>query len=334
VTVLSEVLSQNEIDALLSALNSGELSVNEIEEVKDERKVKDYNFKLPNKFAKDHTRTLQIMHENFARLLQTYLSGFLRALVQIEVISVDQLTFNEFSNSMPNPSVLGIVDFAPLSGSIILQMPPNTAFAMMERVLGGSGNAYERTRGFTEIELTLLDKILGQMISYMRDPWKNVIDLKPKLKKIETNPQFTQIMSPNETVALITLNTKVGSIDGMIHICIPHLVIEPIIPKLSTKFWFSGITKEISNSELKVIERKIETTLLPIRVELGVAEISVGDLIGLQIGDVISLNTSVGEDLKIAIGNNHKFNGKPGVKKNRVAVKITTINKKGDDLDE
>jgi flagellar motor switch protein FliM len=334
VTVLSEVLSQNEIDALLSALNSGELSVNEIEEVKDERKVKDYNFKLPNKFAKDHTRTLQIMHENFARLLQTYLSGFLRALVQIEVISVDQLTFNEFSNSMPNPSVLGIVDFAPLSGSIILQMPPNTAFAMMERVLGGSGNAYERTRGFTEIELTLLDKILGQMISYMRDPWKNVIDLKPKLKKIETNPQFTQIMSPNETVALITLNTKVGSIDGMIHICIPHLVIEPIIPKLSTKFWFSGITKEISNNELKVIERKIETTLLPIRVELGVAEISVGDLVGLQIGDVISLNTSVGEDLKIAIGNNHKFNGKPGVKKNRVAVKITTINKKGDDLDE
>lgn len=331
---MSEVLSQNEIDALLSALNSGELSVNEIEEVKDERKVKDYNFKLPNKFAKDHTRTLQIMHENFARLLQTYLSGFLRALVQIEVISVDQLTFNEFSNSMPNPSVLGIVDFAPLSGSIILQMPPNTAFAMMERVLGGSGNAYERTRGFTEIELTLLDKILGQMISYMRDPWKNVIDLKPKLKKIETNPQFTQIMSPNETVALITLNTKVGSIDGMIHICIPHLVIEPIIPKLSTKFWFSGITKEISNNELKVIERKIETTLLPIRVELGVAEISVGDLMGLQIGDVISLNTSVGEDLKIAIGNNHKFNGKPGVKKNRVAVKITTINKKGDDLDE
>jgi flagellar motor switch protein FliM len=327
-------LSQNEIDALLSALNSGELSVNEIEEVKDERKVRDYNFKLPNKFAKDHTRTLQIMHENFARLLQTYLSGFLRALVQIEVISVDQLTFNEFSNSMPNPSVLGIVDFAPLSGSIILQMPPNTAFAMMERVLGGSGNAYERTRGFTEIELTLLDKILGQMISYMRDPWKNVIDLKPKLKKIETNPQFTQIMSPNETVALITLNTKVGSIDGMIHICIPHLVIEPIIPKLSTKFWFSGISKEISNNELKVIERKIETTLLPIRVELGVAEISVGDLIGLQVGDVISLNTSVGEDLKIAIGNNHKFNGKPGVKKNRVAVKITTINKKGDDLDE
>lgn len=331
---MSEVLSQNEIDALLSALNSGEISVSEIEEVKEERKVREYNFKLPNKFAKDHTRTLQIMHENFARLLQTYLSGFLRALVQIEVISVDQLTYNEFTNSMPNPSVLGIVDFAPLTGSIIIQMAPNTAFAMIERVLGGSGNAYERARGFTEIETTLMDKILSQMIMYLRDPWKNVIDLKPKLKKIETNPQFTQIMSPNETVALITLNTKVGNIDGMIHICIPHLVIEPIIPKLSTKFWFSGISKEISSNELKIIEKKIETTLLPVSVVLGVSEITVGDFVELQVGDVISLDTAVGEELKVLIGNNHKFYGKPGLKKNRVSVKITNTKAKGDDLDE
>jgi flagellar motor switch protein FliM len=235
---------------------------------------------------------------------------------------------------MPNPSVLGIVDFAPLSGSIIIQMAPNTAFAMIERVLGGTGNAYERARGFTEIEITLMDKILSQMISYLRDPWKNVIDLKPKLKKIETNPQFTQIMSPNETVALITLNTKVGNIDGMIHICIPHLVIEPVIPKLSTKFWFSGISKEISSNELKIIEKKIETTLLPISVVLGVSEITVGDFVELQVGDVISLDTSVGEDLKILIGNNHKFYGKPGLKKNRVSVKITNTKMKGDDLDE
>ncbi len=331
---MSEVLSQNEIDALLSALNSGEISVSEIEEVKEERKVREYNFKLPNKFAKDHTRTLQIMHENFARLLQTYLSGFLRTLVQIEVISVDQLTYNEFTNSMPNPSILGIVDFSPLTGSIIIQMAPNTSFAMIERVLGGSGNAYERARGFTEIELTLMDKILSQIISFMRDPWKNVIDLKPKLKKIEINPQFTQIMSPNETVALITLNTKVGNIDGMIHICIPHLVIEPIIPKLSTKFWFSGITKEISSNELKIIEKKIETTLLPVSVILGISEITVEDFIELHIGDVISLDTSVGEDLKVLIGNNHKFYGKPGLKKNRVSVRITNTKTKGDDLDE
>lgn len=331
---MSEVLSQNEIDALLSALNSGEIDVQEIKEEKEERKVRDYNFKIPNKFAKDHTRTLQIMHENFSRLLQTYLSGYLRALVQIEVISVDQLTYNEFTNSMPNPSVLGIVEFAPLTGSIIVEMTPTISFAMIERILGGAGHAFERVRGFTEIELSLLEKIIGQIINFFKDPWKNVIELRPRLKKIETNPQFAQILSPNETVALITLNTKIGSIEGMIHICIPHLVIEPVIPKLSTKFWFSGITKEITGSDLKIIEKKIQSTLLPIRVVLGDSEITVRDFLELGAGDVIQLNTSVNDDLKIYVGNLKKFSGKPGLKKNKVSVKITRIEKKGDDYDE
>ena len=331
---MSEVLSQNEIDALLSALNSGEIDVQEIKEEKEERKVRDYNFKIPNKFAKDHTRTLQIMHENFSRLLQTYLSGYLRALVQIEVISVDQLTYNEFTNSMPNPSVLGIVEFAPLSGSIIVEVTPTISFAMIERILGGAGHAFERVRGFTEIELSLLEKIIGQIINFFKDPWKNVIELRPRLKKIETNPQFTQILSPNETVALITLNTKVGNIEGTIHICIPHLVIEPVIPKLSTKFWFSGIHKEMTGSDLKIIEKKIQSTLLPIRVVLGDSEITVRDFLGLGVGDVIQLNTSVHDDLKIYVGNLKKFSGKPGLKKNKVSVKITRIEKKGDDYDE
>lgn len=331
---MSEVLSQNEIDALLSALNSGEIDVQEIKEEKEERKVRDYNFKIPNKFAKDHTRTLQIMHENFSRLLQTYLSGYLRALVQIEVISVDQLTYNEFTNSMPNPSVLGIVEFAPLTGSIIVEITPTISFAMIERILGGAGHAFERVRGFTEIELSLLEKIIGQIINFFKDPWKNVIELRPRLKKIETNPQFAQILSPNETVALITLNTKIGNIEGMIHICIPHLVIEPVIPKLSTKFWFSGITKEITGSDLKIIEKKIQSTLLPIRVVLGDSEITVRDFLELGAGDVIQLNTSVNDDLKIYVGNLKKFSGKPGLKKNKVSVKITRIEKKGDDYDE
>ncbi|HOE56916.1 MAG TPA: flagellar motor switch protein FliM [Bacillota bacterium] len=331
---MSEILSQNEIDALLNALNSGEINVSEIKEEKEERKVKEYNFKIPNKFSKDHTRTLQIMHENFSRLLQTYLSGYLRALVQIEVISVDQLTYNEFTNSMPNPSVLGVVDFSPLNGSIIIEMTPSISFAMIERILGGTGHAFERLRGFTEIEITLLEKIIEQIIGFFRDPWKNVIELKPRLRKIETNPQFTQIMSPNETVALITLNTRVGNIEGMIHICIPHLVIEPIIPKLSTKFWFSGINKEITGSDLKLIEKKIQSTQLPIKVLLGSNDIKIRDFLELNIGDVIPLKTSVNEDLKVYIGNLRKFGGKPGLKKNRVSIRITTVEKKGDDYYE
>lgn len=332
--ILSEVLSQGEIDALLNALNTGELDVKGIEEEKEEKKVRNYDFKIPNKFAKDQLRTLQMIHENFSRLLQTYLSGYLRALVQIEVVSVDQLTYYEFSNSMPNPSTLGVVDFLPLNGSVLIEISPSISFAMIERVLGGTGNVYERNRGFTEIELTLIEKLFGQILSFLKDPWKNVIDLKPRLSRIETNTQFTQIVSPNETIALITLSLNIGSIEGMMHICIPHLVIEPIISKLSTKFWFSGISKDITEGSIKYIEKRIETTTLPISVVLGNCNLTVKDIINLQIGDVVLLNKSINDYLQILVGNKLKFYGIPGVKKNKIAVKVTKVEKRGDESNE
>lgn len=331
---MSEVLSQGEIDALLNALKTGELDAKGIVEEKVEKKVKKYDFKIPNKFAKDQLRTLQMIHENFARLLQTYLSGYLRALVQIEVVSVDQLTYYEFSNSMPNPSTLGIVEFSPLNGSVLIEISPNVSFAMIERVLGGTGYAYENNRTFTEIELTLIEKIIGQILNLLKDPWKNVIELRPKFKKIETNTQFAQIVSPNETVALITLSATIGMTEGMIHICIPHMVIEPIISKLSTKFWFSGIPKDISNTDIKYIERKIETTSLPLNVILGKCNLTVKDIIRLQTGDVILLNKSINDYMEILVGKKLKFYGVPGVKKNKVAVKITKVEKRGMDYNE
>ncbi len=331
---LSEVLSQSEIDALLNALNTGELDVKGIKDKKEEKKVKNYDFKIPNKFAKDQLRTLQMIHENFSRLLQTYLSGFLRALVQIEVESVDQLTYYEFSNSMPNPSTLGIVDFLPLNGSILIEISPSISFSMIERVLGGAGDAYERNRGFTEIELTLIEKVFYQFLEYLKDPWKNVIDIKPKLAKIETNTQFAQIVSPNETIALITLSLNIGNIEGTMHICIPHLVIEPIISKLSTKFWFSGISKDITEGSIKHIEKRIETTTLPISVVLGNSKLTVKDIVNLQTGDVVLLDKSINDDMQILVGNKLKFFGIPGVRKNKLAVKITKVEKRGDELDE
>lgn len=331
---MSEVLSQGEIDALLNALNTGELDVKGINEEKEEKKVRNYDFKIPNKFAKDQLRTLQMIHENFSRLLQTYLSGYLRALIQVEVVSVDQLTYYEFSNSMTNPSTLGIVEFLPLNGSILIEINPSISFAMIERVLGGTGQAYEKNRGFTEIELTLIEKIMEQILNLLREPWKNVIELKPRLKKIETNTQFAQIISPNETIALVTLSINIGSIEGMLHICIPHLVIEPIISKLSTKFWFSGISKNVSNSDIKYIERKIETTVLPLKVILGSCTLTVRDIINLQKGDVVQLNKSVNDYMEILVGNKLKFYGIPGVRNNKVAVKVTKVEKRGDDSNE
>ncbi|KXG75757.1 flagellar motor switch protein FliM [Thermotalea metallivorans] len=325
---MSDVLSQSEIDALLQALSTGEVNVQEMKEDTHEKKVKKYDFRRPDKFAKDQLRTLQVIHENFSRLLNTYLSGYLRCLVQVDVFTVEQLTYYEFSNSISNPAVLGIVDFSPLSGQIILDITPDIAFTLIDRILGGSGKPMEETRNFTEIEITLLKTVIKQMIRLFKEPWENVLDLEPKLEKIETNSQFAQIISPNETIALITLNVKIGEVEGMLNICIPHLVIEPILSQLSTKYWFNSSSKESTPDDQKIIESRIHKAYVPIRAIIGKTHITISEFLDLQVGDVIQLDTTINEDIKIYVGNELKYRGKPGMKKKKLAVQIVGVERK------
>jgi len=329
---LSDVLSQNEIDELLQALNAGEVDVQEIKGETKERKIKKYDFRRPDKFAKDQLRTLQIIHENFSRLLNTFLSGYLRTFINVDVLSVEQLTYYEFSNSISNPAVLGIINYHPLNGQIIVDISTDIAFTMIERVLGGHGQLPKETRTFTEIELTLLKNIIIKINKLLAEPWENIIALNPSLEKIETNSQFAQIVSPNETIALTTLSVKIGDVEGMINICIPHYVIEPIIPQLSTKFWFSSSNKEVTESEKNALRKGLKKTTIEVKAVIGSTEISVKDFLNLQVGDVITLDTKIKENIKIYVGNQQRFLGKPGVTKNRIAVKITDSLKEGDDI--
>lgn len=331
---MSDILSQNEIDALLNALDAGEVDADEIKEESTEKRIKEYDFKSPKKLAKDQLKTLQIIHENFSRTLNTFLSGYLRTYVQTEVASVEELSYYEFSNSIVNPAVLSIIDFNPLGGQIIVDISSAIAFTFIDRLLGGQGEILGENRSFTEIEITLIKKIVRQLALLMVDPWENVIELDPKLDKIETNSQFAQIVSPNETTALITLNLKIGEVEGYINICIPHIVIEPILPKLSTKFWFANISKEVTKEDKIVLEKRVINSLVNVNVELGHTYITVGEFLELQLGDVIRLDHNPNEELEIKIGNRHKYFGQPGTIKNKVAVQITRIEEKGDGLYE
>ncbi|QUH26288.1 flagellar motor switch protein FliM [Serpentinicella alkaliphila] len=322
---MSEIMSQNEIDELLKALSTGEVNVDEIKEEKMEKKVRKYDFKSPKKLAKDQLRTLQIIHENFSRTLNTFLSGYLRSFVQAEVLSVEELSYYEFGNSIVNPSVLSIVNFNPLSGQIIIDLSPSIAFTVIDRILGGSGKPFDEIRTFTEIETTIVKKLMRQILEIMIDPWENVIELEPKLDKIETNSQFVQIVSPNETVALITLSLKIGEIDGMLNVCIPHIVIEPILEKLSTKFWFSSVSKSVTDEDKKTLQKRVEKSKVNLSAQLGSTHITVRDFLELQIGDVIGLDKVAHEELEIEVGDKLKFFGVPGTVKNKMAIKITKI---------
>lgn len=330
-----DVLSQSEIDDLLSALSTGVVTAEEIKIEEKQRKIKIYDFKRPDKFSKDQIRTIYMLHENFARMINTYLSAHLRTLIHIDVASVDQLTYEEFIRSMPNPSVISIFQMRPLKGNAILEINPNIVLAIIDRLFGGPGLPPAKARALTDIEEAIIRKVINKAMESMQEAWKQVVHIEPRMEALETNPQFTQIVPPNDMVVLITLQAKIGQAEGLMNICIPYLVLEPIMSKLTTTFWVaSSNAKQSSPETVSTLQRKLEKTLIPVITELGRATITVHELLSLGVGDVLQLDTKVEDDLSIIIGSREKFKCKPGLVGNRNAVQITQVISQGDDNDE
>lgn len=331
---MGDVLSQNEIDDLLKALTSGELDLQEMQPTSKEIKVREYDFRRPNKFSKEHIRTLHVINENYARLVANYLSAYLRTLVQVEVLSIEALAYNEFNNSISDHVVMSIAELNPLKGSIIMVLSTDIGFGIIDRILGGQGLKLEKVRSFTEIELSIIEKIIVQLLALMKEPWENIISVKPRLDKIETNAQFAQIVSPNETVALTTLSVKIGELNGMINICIPHLVLEPIMEKLSTKYWFtSGAEKQEETDNMKRdLQYNLEKVQVPLKAILGRASINVQDFLHLGIGDVVQLETKAGSPVDVFVGNIDKIRAVPGVVGKKICVKVVSFKREEDDL--
>lgn len=330
-----DVLSQNEIDALLAALSSGEMDAEELKKEETQKKIRSYDFKRAVRFSKDHIRSLTRIHENFARYLTTYFSAQLRTFVQINVVQVEQLPYDEFIRSIPKMTILNIFEAEPLEGRMVLEVHPNVAFAMLDRLLGGIGTAPSKISSLTEIETIIMERIFSRAFESLQEAWKTVVDINPRMEGLETNPQFMQIVSPNETIALISLSTKIGDTSGMINLCIPHVVIEPIMPKLSVHHWFVSQKKSRVPEEVDALRHRVNKAMLPIVAELGESQITVREFLGLSVGDVISVNKPVQEGLQIRIGDRLKYIGSPGTLKDRVAVQINDIVSEGvEELDE
>lgn len=321
---MGEVLSQEEIDNLLSALSSGELDVEEMQG-KDERQVKNYDFKRPAKFSKEHLRTLEIIYEHYGRLLSTNLPVYLRKNIQVSVVSSETVTFSEFTNALANPVVLGIVGFEPLQGNIIVELTANLAFAIIDRMLGGQGLPLDKSRDFSEIEMIIIEKIMVIAIQLMRDPWRNVVEISPMLERIETNPQFAQVISPSDMIAIVTMSIKVGDMEGFMNICLPFFTLENVMDKLNTKYWYSTIKDDRDEDYEEHIESMLKHVDVPIKAVLGNSAISVDDFIHLQVGDIIRLDAKVDSDLSVYVGNIRKFTALPGANNDIYAVQVTSV---------
>jgi flagellar motor switch protein FliM len=326
-----EVLSQNEIDALLSALSTGEMDADELKKEQSEKKVRVYDFKRALRFSKDQIRSLTRIHENFARLLTTYFSAQLRTYVQISVASADQIPYEEFIRSIPKMTILNVFEVPPLEGRILMEINPNIAYAMLDRLMGGRGSSINKVENLTEIETKIMSNTFEKAFENLQEAWSTISEIDPYLAGFEVNPQFLQMVSPNETVVVISLNTVIGETTGMINICIPHVVLEPIIPKLSVHYWMQTEKKDREPQEIAQLEKRIQTATVPISAELGHSEISIQDFLMLDVGDVIELNQAIDGALTIKVGDIPKFLAQPGKVNKKLAVQVLETLKGGDD---
>ena len=251
---MAEVLSDEEIKQILNAINGGDCDPDDLRLDRDIRKIKIYDYKRPDKFSKRQILTLSIMHEVFARLTNASLSGRLRSMVHVHVASIDQLTYEEFIRSIPTPTTLAIVEMKPLNGYTVLEMDPKITFSIIDRFCGGSGNVEKSMHELTDIEKSIMEDIVIHLLGNIREAWTQVVDLRPRLIKMETNPQYVQIVHPTEMVILVTLEIRVADVDGMINFCIPYCTIESIIEKLSPLYQHN--TAPVSSVKPELNDRK------------------------------------------------------------------------------
>lgn len=326
-----DVLSQSEIDALLSAISTGEMSADDMKKEEEAKKVKVYDFKRALRFSKDQIRSLTRIHENFARLLTTFFSAQLRTYVQITVASVDQIPFEEFVRSIPNMTLINVFEVPPLDGNILMEINPNIAYSMLDRLMGGSGSSYSNVDNLTEIEQKIMTNLFERSFDNLREAWDSIAEIDPMLVELEVNPQFLQMISPNETVVVISLNTIIGETTGMINICIPHVVLEPIIHNLSVQYWMQSNTKEATPEQAGMLEKRVKQAELPLIAELGTTDITIEDFLYMNVGDVIQLDQKIDDALILKVGGLPKFTAQPGKRNKKMAIQIIDPLKGGDE---
>lgn len=322
---MADVLSQSEIDALLSALSTGDLEPEQIVQEEDKHKIKVYDFRSPQKFSKDHIRTLEMIHDNFARILSNYLTGQIRKNVKVKIETVEQITYEEFIHSVQNPTIMTLFKMPPLNGTILFETNLDFSYQVLDILLGGTGERKRTGKEITDIDKNIMYQITDGMISNLKLAWEDIIHVEPEIESIETNPAINQTLAPNEPVALVTFSVEMGKTTTFINLCIPYISIEKLIDKLVVQYWFKNDETEDS----KEVKQKMENVLKPIEVdieaELGRASLTVDDFLKLNSGDIIRLDNNANNPIKVLIENKEYYYAKPGLVGKNMGISILEI---------
>jgi len=322
---MADILSQEEIDALLEVVDDeGENAVEQTAEVSDDRQIILYDFKRPNRVSKEQLRAVKGIHDKMARNLASQVSSIMRSIVEIQLHSVDQMTYGEFLMSLPIPTSFNVFSIKPLDGSCVIEINPSIAFPMIDRLLGGLGESFEATRELTDIELNLLDAILRIIMQRLKEAWAPVTDMYPVVEAKESSPNVVQIVSQNEIVIMVVMEIIIGNSSGMINLCYPVIHLEPILSRLANRDIMLGETsaKKSRNKELNALIGRAEVFTESI---LGKTELSVGELLDLVKGDIITLDRPADDHAIISIDKKDLFLGEIGLHRFRKSVKIEKL---------
>ncbi len=321
---MTEIISREELENLLAAMQAGDPARHDTGEgprSERPRRVKPYDFLHPDRFAREQLKTLEMIHENFARTASAALSARLRSIVSMRVVDVTQVSFEEFVRLVPNPTTLGIINMEPLRGSAVLELAPEMSFAIIDRLFGGRGEPVKLHREISDIEMNALETVIVRMLGDLRESWVQLVDLRPRIARIETNPYFTQIVPPRDMAVLIVFDTKIGDIETFVNLCIPYITIEPIMNKLAPhEFYRQG---ESSGGHETALKERLDEMPVSVRCEVGEVELPLNTVAGLEVGDVVKIaSTHVHDDMTFMIGERAKFKCRPGKIRGRLCVQI------------
>ena len=322
---MADVLSQSEIDALLSALSTGELEPEQVENEDEKHKVKIYDFKSPQKFSKDHIRTLELIHDNFARIISNYLTAQVRKNVKVKIETVEQVTYEEFIHSVQNPTILTSFKMPPLTGTVLFETNPQFSFQVIDILLGGTGERATASKEFSEIDKNIMLQVNSGVLSNLVLAWEDILQVEPEIEGIETNPAINQTLAPNEPVALIVFSVEMGKSTSFINLCIPYLSIEKVLDKLVVQYWFRNESDELLEESRIKLEEGLQPVEIEVSASLGETHLSVDDFLRLNRGDIIKLDNNYKKPIKVYIEDREHCYAKPGTIGNRLGVTVLEI---------
>ncbi len=324
---MSQSLTQKEIDRLLNDMSSGALSIDQIlEGAKRKSEVMNYDFRRPNRISKNQIRFLQNIHETFSEVFGYYLVSKLQTIVSVDLTAVDQLFYSEFILSVNSPGCLYIFDIDGTEGSGILEISPNLALNLVERMLGGNAETQQKPRSITPIEQAVLRNLIEHLFADMSSAWDVIGGMKFKLNRMEAEADFVQIAPSSEIVIVLSFDVHIGQNSYSMTLCYPTFSLEDKLNKLNVQTMASSSisSNKAKNANAAVnIKKQMEKTFLPVSVELGQSSITVADLLKLEVGDMLMSTRRINEDIEISISGQKKLTGKIGNVEGKKAVKVT-----------